>query len=171
MSTETDSPTATATGETCCPEALVGVPEWSAEQLDAWGGFHAVYNRVVKELEHELGARHGIGISGYKLLARLARSEDGRGLRMSELADDALLSPSRVSRLVDQLVADGYVERRSCPGDSRVVWGAITPAGLAYLAEIHETYVAEVERAFFDQLSEREVKTLARVWSRLTDGS
>lgn len=170
MSTQADIPTTTSPAE-ACPEATVGVPEWSDEQRDAWGGFHAVYSRVVKELEHELGARHGIGISGYKLLARLARSEEGHGLRMSELADDALLSPSRVSRLVDDLVASGYVERRSCPDDSRVVWATITPAGLEHLAEVHETYVAAVERGFFDQLSEREVKTLARVWSRLTDGS
>jgi DNA-binding MarR family transcriptional regulator len=90
---------------------------------------------------------------------------------MSELADDALLSPSRVSRLVDQLERDGYIERRPCAEDSRVVFATITPEGRAHLDEIHETYVAAVERGFFDQLSENEVKTLARVWSRLRDAA
>jgi DNA-binding MarR family transcriptional regulator len=171
MSTQTDIPAAAAEQSEACPEATVGVPGWSQEQAEAWSGFHAVHNRVVKTLEHELGTRHGIGISGYKLLARLSRSEQGGGLRMSELADDALLSPSRVSRLVDQLERDGYIERRPCAQDSRVVFATITPEGTAYLAEIHETYVAAVERGFFDQLSETEVKTLARVWSRLSNGA
>jgi DNA-binding MarR family transcriptional regulator len=167
VTTQADIPTTIAAGE-ACPERAVGVPEWSLDQLDAWAGLHVVYNRIVKDLEQELGARHGIGLSGYKLLARLARADD-RHIRMSELADDALLSPSRVSRLVDQLVASGYIERRACPTDSRVVHATITPQGLEYLTEIHDTYVAAVERGFFDQLSEREVKTLARVWSRLAD--
>lgn len=170
MSTQTDIPVTTTTGAEACPERALGVPEWSPEQADAWGGLHAVYHRVVKDLERALTARHGIGLSGYKLLSRLARAED-RYLRMSELADDALLSPSRVSRLVDQLERSGYIERRSCPGDSRVVHAQLTDEGLTYLAEVHDTYVAAVERGFFDQLSEREVKTLARVWSRLADAA
>ena len=170
MSTQVDIPITESDAE-ACPESTVGVPAWSDEQLDAWTGFHAVHNRLVKELEQELSTRHGIGISGYKLLARLARSEEDRGLRMSSLADDALLSPSRVSRLVDQLEQSGHIERRSCPEDSRVVFAAITPTGLAYLAEIHETYVAAVERGFFGQLSPSDVKALARAWSRLSDGA
>ena len=165
MSTQADIQT-TVKGAEACPESAVGVPQWSVEQYDAWAGFHAVYQRCVKELEHELSARHGIGLSGYKLLARLARAEEGY-LRMSELADDAQLSPSRVSRLVDQLERSGYIERLACPGDSRVVHAALTSDGLSYLTEVHETYVAAVERGFFDRLSEREVKALARVWSRL----
>lgn len=166
MSAQANIPAAAETE--ACPESMVGVPAWSDEQLEAWAGFHSVHQRVTKHVEHALASRHGIGISGYKLLARLARADEGH-LRMSELADDALLSPSRVSRLVDQFEAAGYVERRPCPSDSRVVHARMTSAGFGYLAEVHETYVDAVERGFFDQLTEREVKALARVWSRLAD--
>ena len=166
MSTQAETPT-TVQGTASCPENAVGVP-WSAEEFDAWAGMHAAYRRVTKELEQELSTRHGIGLSGYKLLSRVALSEDGH-VRMSELADYAMLSPSRVSRLVDQLERDGYTTRRPCPGDSRVVHCEITPEGLSYLEKIHETYVATVERTFFGRLPEREVKALARAWARLTD--
>lgn len=166
MSAQADIPAAVE--NEACPESIVGVPAWSDAQLEAWVGFHSVHQRVTRHVEQALAGRHGIGISGYKLLARLARAEQGH-LRMSELADDALLSPSRVSRLVDEFERAGYVERRPCPSDSRVVHAQMTTAGLDYLAEVHETYVDAVERGFFDQLSEREVKALARVWSRLAD--
>lgn len=156
----------TVPGAEACPEQTVGVPDWSEEQSNAWSGFHAVHSRVVKDLEHDLNANHGIGLSGYNLLARLARSEHG-GLRMSDLADAAQLSPSRASRLVTQLERDGYIERRSCETDSRVVYAALTAAGLEYLADVHGTYVERVERGFFGQLSESEIATLAQVWNRL----
>lgn len=156
----------TVPGAEACPEQTVGVPDWSEDQANAWAGFHAVHGRVVKELEHELSARYGIGLSGYNLLARLARSEDG-GLRMSDLADAAQLSPSRASRLVTQLERDGYIERRSCETDSRVVYAALTATGLEYLGDVHQTYVEMVEQRFFGQLSVSEIKTLARVWGRL----
>ena len=107
----------------------------------------------------------GIGISGYLLLARLA--ESAGDVRMSELADVALLSPSRVSRLADQLEAAGRLERRACPSDSRGVCAALTDNGRGFLAEVHATYVETVEREFFGRLPERDVKALARAFTRL----
>lgn len=150
----------------CCPETTPSLRVWEEDFALAWSGFHAAHNRLIKCLEHELFSRHGIGLSGYKLLARLIDAEEGRA-RMSELADDALLSPSRVSRLVDQLSGTGHVERKRCPTDSRVVWAALTAEGRAFLMDVHATYVETVEREFFERLPERDVKALARAWSRL----
>lgn len=149
-----------------CPEAAPSLRAWEEQFTLAWTGLHVTHSRLIKCLEQELFGKHGIGLSGYKLLARLVDAEDGHA-RMSELADDALLSPSRVSRLVDQLADGGHVERKRCPTDSRVVWAAITDAGREFLGEVHATYVETVEREFFDRLSERDVKALARAFSNL----
>lgn len=149
-----------------CPEASPSLRAWDAEHTLAWSGLHSVHSRLAKCLEHELASRHGIGMSGYKLLARLVDSPGG-DVRMSELADDSLLSPSRVSRLVDELESRGHLERRSCPTDSRGVCAALTPSGREFLSAVHETYVETVEREFFQRLPERDVKALARAMSRL----
>ena len=149
-----------------CPARDESLQAWGETSTLAWTAMHAAHRRLLKALEHDLVTRHGIGLSAYKLLARLVEAEEGRA-RMSELADDALLSPSRVSRLVDDLVAREHLERRRCPDDSRVVWAAITHSGREFLAEVHTTYVETVEREFFDRLSERDVKALARAFSNL----
>lgn len=149
-----------------CPGATQSLQTWGETHTLAWTGMHAAHRRLLKCLEHDLFSKHGIGLSGYKLLARLVDAEEGRA-RMSELADDALLSPSRVSRLVDDLVARDYLERQRCPDDSRVVWAAITDSGREFLADVHTTYVETVEREFFNRLSDRDVKALARAFSNL----
>ena len=163
--TETSARTV-ASIDPACPGASQSLQTWGETPTLAWTGMHAAHRRLLKCLEHDLITKHGIGLSGYKLLARLVDTDNGRG-RMSELADDALLSPSRVSRLVDDLVASDYLERQRCPDDSRVVWAAITDSGREFLADVHTTYVETVEREFFDRLSERDVKALARAFSNL----
>lgn len=155
----------TAVADAGCPESNPVLRPWDDVRTFAWTGLHAAHRKLLRTLEHELSSRHGIGLSGYKLLARLAGSE-GRA-RMSELADDALLSPSRVSRLADQLEADGHIERRSCPSDSRGVYAALTPQGRDYLMEVHATYVDIVEREFFRRLGEADVEALARAFGNL----
>jgi DNA-binding MarR family transcriptional regulator len=167
MSAQSETPAKQATTlDPACPGATPSLQAWGEVPTHAWTGMHAAHRRLIRCLEQDLFSKHGIGLSGYKLLARLVDAEEGRA-RMSELADDALLSPSRVSRLVDDLVAREHLERRRCPDDSRVVWAAITDAGREFLTEVHATYVETVEREFFDRLSERDVKALARAFSSL----
>ncbi|MEX2193659.1 MAG: MarR family transcriptional regulator [Thermoleophilaceae bacterium] len=149
-----------------CPESSPSLRAWDEEPTLAWVGLHTAHRRLLRCLEQDLVSRHGVGLSGYKLLARLVKSSGE--VRMSELADDALLSPSRVSRLADQLEADGHLERTTCPTDSRGVCAVLTPGGREFLAQVHATYVETVEREFFDRLGERDVKALARAFSRLS---
>ena len=54
----------------------------------------------------------------FDILIRLARSQDHE-LRMSELAAQASLTPSGLTRAVDRLQQQGLVARRSCPDDRR----------------------------------------------------
>lgn len=91
----------------------------------------------------------------------------GGHLRMSELADTVLLSPSGVSRLVDRLVADGLLERRPCGADGRAVYAAITDRGRSLLAEAEPTYSAALRRLFVDQYTPGEYEQLAALLLRV----
>ncbi len=133
---------------------------------DAWVGFLRAHSSVVKALDADLIARHGLPLSAYEVLLRLALSENGY-LRMSELAQQALLSQSRISRLVDQLCRDGLIERRSCETDSRVVYAAITDAGRARLEQAEATHSAGVEGRFFERLSDADLARLAEIWDQI----
>ncbi len=140
-----------------------GLVRWSDTHAAAWIGLLETHKRLTRELQAELEAEHGLSISGFELLSRLARAE-GRTLRLTTLADAAGLSLSRVSRILDMLEKRGLVERQGDAVDTRAKNAVLTPAGLDLLRAAQKTHFGGVERLFFDRLSEQDVETLARVF-------
>jgi DNA-binding MarR family transcriptional regulator len=142
-----------------------GLIAWSDVHAAAWIGLLETHKRLTRELEAELETQHGLGISALELLSRLARA-DKRTLRLTTLAEQAGLSLSRVSRIVDSLESAGLVERHRSGEDSRAKDAKLTAKGLKFLRGALETHFDGVERLFFEELSERDVETLARVFRR-----
>ena len=85
-----------------------GLIRWSDTHAAAWIGLLETHKRLARELEAELMAEHGLGISGLEVQFRLGRA-DGRAMRLTALADAAGLSLSRVSRILDTLESRGLV--------------------------------------------------------------
>src|SRR4051795_12838105 len=144
------------------------LPTFTDLELDAWRGFLRTYATLVHELDEELTERHGLPLSSYDVLVQLDEAPDGM-LRMSHLADAVLLSRSGLSRLVSRLESQGLIERRECENDARGAFAAITDAGREKLGEARATHRAGVNERFLGRLGERELRQLARVWSRLLD--
>ena len=125
---------------------------------------------LTKALDADLIANVAIPLSAFEVLFGVAYSDEGY-LRMSEVAERAMLSPSRVSRLVTELERRGLLERRTCDTDSRVVYAAITDDGRALLAEVEELHFEGIERRFFSALSDKQVTQLAELWPRVLDAT
>jgi len=70
----------------------------------------------------------GLVESEYGVLYALSNAP--QGLRMSELANDVLLSQAGLSRLVGRLEAKGLIERQSDPEDGRASVLRLSAAGL-----------------------------------------
>jgi DNA-binding MarR family transcriptional regulator len=111
--------------------ALVG--EWR-DLLDR----HA---RVNYALERALEERHGLGVSEFEVLDRLAAADE-EAHRIQELADAVHLSQSALSRLVARLEADGLVVRAMCTEDRRGVYACLTDEGRTRHAEASPTHRA-----------------------------
>lgn len=135
-------------------------------RLNAWRSFLRAHAQVVRELERELQAEHGMALTDYDVLVQLAAAEQRR-LRMSELADRLLLSRSGVTRLVDRLVADGFVERVTCEDDRRGQWASLTDAGYERLRRASPTHLRGVAAHFLDRLSADELAELERMLGAL----
>ena len=86
--------------------------------MHAWRSLLRAHARLIARLDAELQATQGMSVTDYGVLVQLSEEEDGR-MRMSELADRLLLSPSGLTRRLDGLVAAGLVERHRCPTDRR----------------------------------------------------
>jgi MarR family transcriptional regulator, 2-MHQ and catechol-resistance regulon repressor len=104
----------------------------------------------------------------FDILIRLARS-DGFELRMSELAVQASLTPSGLTRAVDRLQHQGLVTRRSCPDDRRGSFAQLSPAGQEYMAKAVPEHLAHVETMLDDVFTRVEEDQLAVLLRRLRD--
>ncbi len=137
-------------------------------ELSAWTGFLRAHATLVRELDEELTAQHGLPLSSYDVLVQLSDAPEGQ-LRMSHLAEAVLLSRSGLSRLVGRLADQGLLKRVECENDARGAYASITPRGREKLAEARETHRAGVRERFLGRLGEREQRQLAKAWSRLLD--
>ncbi|MBB5855073.1 MarR family winged helix-turn-helix transcriptional regulator [Amycolatopsis umgeniensis] len=115
----------------------------------AWGRVLALHGRIEQELAKALQRRHGLGLSEFRALGKLAAT--GKGvLRMQELAEAIGLNQSSVSRMVVRLEDAGLTERDPCENDRRGVYSCITKEGRKRHAETEPTY-REVLAAALDK--------------------
>ena len=138
----------------------------STEEATAWFGVVNAQAALVRAVDTELLAAHRLTCSSHEILYRLARSEEGH-LSIGALGAAVVISPSRVSRVVDGLAALGLVERRACATDARVSHVVITDAGRAALPEIDRTFERAVREHFLDRLTSAQVRQLAAIMQRL----
>ena len=136
-------------------------------ELRDWFAFIRAHHCVVGKLSAELEEEHGMTLPYYEVLLALSRANDRR-LRMSDLADAVRLSPSGLTRLVDRLVRDGRVERQPCPGDARVMYASLTPAGEAAFREAARTHVRGIREHYLDRLQQSDRLALRRALDSIT---
>jgi len=129
-------------------------------EMRAWRGLLTVHSRMLAQLDLELQATQMLSLADYAVLVTLSEASDHR-LRMSDLADRILVSPSGLTRRVDALVRQGMVRREPCPDDRRGTFAVLTESGLHRLEDAAPYHVAQVRQHFFDQLDRQQLKELA----------
>ena len=107
--------------------------------VSVWRAIAASHSAACTALERELGERHGLGVSDFEVLERLAESEEHK-FRAQELADAVHLSQSALSRLISRLERNGLVERCMCDMDRRGIYVTLTEAGRQRHAEAAPTH-------------------------------
>ena len=134
-------------------------------QGPAWSGFLRMQAQLLRTLNAELQANHGITLSEYEVLLFLDWAPESR-LPISTLASSVFLSLSGVSRLVDRLARDGYVRRETGAQDSRVSYAILTQAGLEKRQAAQPTHLGGIRKYFLNHFSNEELLMLARFWER-----
>ena len=132
-------------------------------ELAMWQGMLRAHALVIRALDETLARRHGLAVSEFDVLITLANAPD-RELRMSELAERVMLSPSGLTRLVTRLENAGLVRRRPSGDDGRSYLSCLTDQGLAKLDEARPTHNAVIRELFLDRIPRRERAALARAW-------
>ena len=135
----------------------------------AWAALLRVHAALTPVLDQELQAAHGLPLTWYDVLLELNAAPD-RSLTMTRLGQVAVVSRSRVSRVVDELVRAGLVERVPNPDDGRSAYARITAAGRTRLRTAAPTYLAGIERHFTSHLTPSEQATVATALERVLAG-
>ena len=134
--------------------------------LEAWRSYLQSHAGIVRELDADLIAQHGITVRDYEVLLYLAQADE-RKLPMSALSERTMLTRSGITRLIDGLVGQGWIERVSCASDARVSYARLTGPGYEKLRQAGCTHVAGIERLFLAHFSTAELEQLAGLLSRL----
>lgn len=134
--------------------------------LEAWRSYLQSHAGIVRELDAELIAQHGLTVRDYEVLLYLAQADD-RKLPMSALSERTMLTRSGITRLIDGLVGQNLIERVSCASDARVSYARLTDPGYVKLREAGCTHVKGIERLFLAHFTTEELEQLAGLLGRL----
>lgn len=125
---------------------------------------HLVHAAVDAQLQRDAGLSH----ADYEVLVRLSEAPQG-SMRMSELADRARFSRSRLSHAVSRLERAGWVRREGSPDDRRGTVAQLTAAGRATLDAAAPGHVAAVREVLFDALTPDQVQQLGEIAAAVHD--
>ncbi len=132
----------------------------SETELRAWQALLHAHQQVTRTLDAELRAEHGISMADYDVLLRLARAPE-RTLRMTELAERVMMSPSGLTRVVDRLVEAGLVRRDRVEKDARVMLACLTDQGRQVLRRAAKTHLRGIRDHFTGRLSPTQLRNVA----------
>lgn len=145
----------------------VSAPRWlTAREQRVWRAYLDVSRLLDERLGHQLTEDSGMSAPEYEILVQLSEAPERR-LRMSELADRAVNSRSRLTHTVGRMEQRGLVRRVPCPDDGRGVLCLLTEAGFAAIEDAAPGHVEEVRTSVFDPLTEAEVTAFGEALTKI----
>jgi DNA-binding MarR family transcriptional regulator len=138
----------------------------SSPAIEAFVCLVRAHAAVTRQLSAQLSADHGLNLSAYEALLRLARAPESR-LRRVDLANGLLLTAGGVTRLLDGLERDGFVAREECSSDRRVTYAVLTQAGRDKLREASKSHTRQIRELLGGPYDEAELAQLVALLDRL----
>jgi DNA-binding MarR family transcriptional regulator len=145
---------------------MARVDPLSAPEEAFWRALMRIVLSLPHRLDIDLVRAVGITANEYTTLMCLSEAAN-REHRMADLAKAAALSPSRMTRLVDDLQARGLVTKRASSEDGRGNVAKLTPAGLAKLKAAWPAHLASVRERVFDHIDPSTIAKAAQALSEI----
>ncbi|CAB4705695.1 unannotated protein [freshwater metagenome] len=143
-------------------------PRWlNAAEMKAWRRYIIASRRLLEALDSDLEG-HDLSMADYEILAQLSDAPE-RKMRMSELAEIALLSRSRLSHRMKVMEKAGWVKREACPSDKRGYFAVMTPKGWKAIVAAAPDHVESVRARFVDHLSKVDQEIISAIFLRIED--
>ncbi|MDN3352121.1 MarR family transcriptional regulator [Actinomadura sp. DC4] len=134
----------------------------NADEQRTWRAYLNAHRLLLDAIDAQLRRDSGMPHAYYEILVRLSDNE-GRAMRMAELADATRVSASRLSHAIARLEERGWVRREDCPTDRRGQIAVLTDEGFETLTAAAPGHVEAVRGALFDGLDADQIKKLGEI--------
>jgi DNA-binding MarR family transcriptional regulator len=133
--------------------------------MRAWRSYIIASRRLLDALDSDLDG-HDLSMADYEVLAQLSDAPDRR-MRMSELAEIAMLSKSRLSHRMKVMEKAGWVRREVCEDDKRGSFAVMTEKGWRAIVKAAPDHVDSVRNRFVDNLTAKDQEELTKIFDRV----
>jgi len=146
--------------------AKQSAPKWlNPREMKAWRSYIIASRRLLDALDADLEG-HDLSMADYEVLAQLSDAPE-RKMRMSELAELAMVSKSRLSHRMKVMEKAGWVRRDECESDRRGTYAVMTDQGWNAILKAAPSHVASVRNRLMDHLTVKDQEDLAKIFDRL----
>lgn len=128
----------------------------------AWRGYRRVFTMLEAQLAAELLGITGLSMADYTVLSNLVEAE-GRGWRVTELADHMRWSQSRLSHQIRRMQDRGLVTKHEVLGDARGSTVSLSRQGLKAIADASPVHFAGVREHMIEVLTREQLKALGDI--------
>lgn len=132
----------------------------------AWRVFFEASGRMEGVLETRFKRTFGLSMPDYNVLLALWEAP-GHTLRMGELADKVVYSPSRLTYLVTHLATDGLVRRVPSATDGRGFDAVLTERGTTTVLAATELHQTTVREYLLDGMTDEDIDQIVTVFGAL----
>ncbi|SDS38801.1 MarR family winged helix-turn-helix transcriptional regulator [Actinoplanes derwentensis] len=139
--------------------------ELGPAEMATWSSLMAVVLWLPGALDGALKTQ-GLSHHEFQILWWLSLSETGT-CTMGDLAGNASVTPSHLSRIAARLESRGWIVRRPDPSDARFTLASLTEEGGRKVAECTPGYYATVREHLFSRLSPDQAQQLGVITGQI----
>ncbi len=139
------------------------------EHNNAWQKFQQMEEVLQSRLGQLLQSRSNLSNADYTVLVVLSEAPEQRR-RVYELGRMIGWEKSRLHHQISRMCSRGLVLREADPENPRAMYAQLTDAGLSAITDAAPEHGRDVQRLFFDRLTERQVAQLVSMSQRVLEG-
>lgn len=139
------------------------------ERLAVWRSFLTARALLDRELTYALANERELSLNWFEALNAL--QESGGRVRVMDLAEHLVVSPSSLSRQLTRMEDEDLIRRdRGRPDDQRIVVVVLTKEGRDTWRRANTTYQRVLKRHFLGKLTDTDVAGMQRALTKVIEG-
>lgn len=143
------------------------MPRLDAERIGLWRSLDRTVTAVGRQIDADLVDEFDLPLAWFEIMSALQRA--GGAMRVSRLCSELDEVPSSLSRRLDRMEGEGFVEREATPEptDRRAVTVTLTREGRSLWRDASVIYRRGVQKHFAQVVTDSDMVALQRLLSKL----